>query len=490
MQARLAADPALASEAERLRRVLEGLRESAARDQAPVNAAVPADFWPRLQRRLELAATPRPARQIGWMAGVGATAALALAAALLFPIGLPMGPPGHSGGNAKLAKTNPPVKAGQTAQKDTVRPAVHPVPIIAAVPRPIPVPPPVQVAQAPPPTLTVSNPGPFAVPTPPDPVAARKPLPAALPLPPPAPANLAPVKLVPVKPVSAKVMADKPTLMASSRLNGLQNGDRAVSENAPLPASPLAFFDTPPPAPRLDQVTPLPLGTSAKAIPSADSVNGPGQMTAPIHSAAASQAVTKSDSGALPPPLPRDKPQAFVAPRFYVRARRMAGARKIAVPQTNSQAGDRAASDDGAPPAGQSLETWQAALSAAVQPPLWGENIGEQQVNQTLMATREAGQLDILRSRLEARREQSPQDLSVGRMLAAVYGFGFQSDLVLGERRRIVGLTGAGGEDWFALAQAEERVGNAQAARAAYRRALEAPVPPNSFHAALARQRE
>jgi len=138
----------------------------------------------------------------------------------------------------------------------------------------------------------------------------------------------------------------------------------------------------------------------------------------------------------------------------------------------------------------QALEAGEIRLSAAVQPPLWGESAGEQQANQTLMAVRQAGQLDLLRSRLEARRDQSPPDLVARRMLAAVYAFGFSGEQALQERRRVVGLTGAGGEDWFALAQAEEQAGNGQAAKAAYRRACESAVPLSAFHAGIARQRQ
>jgi len=136
-----------------------------------------------------------------------------------------------------------------------------------------------------------------------------------------------------------------------------------------------------------------------------------------------------------------------------------------------------------------SLDSWQAMLSAAVRPPLWGENEGDAQSGQALMAAREAGLMDDLRARLEARRTQSPRDLVTGRMLAALYDFSFPGEPALRERRRIVGLEGAGGEDWFALARAEERASNSTAARAAYRHALEAPTPPSSFHAAIARGR-
>ena len=133
------------------------------------------------------------------------------------------------------------------------------------------------------------------------------------------------------------------------------------------------------------------------------------------------------------------------------------------------------------------LDSEQSALAATMRPPLWGENEGEMQANQALISVRESGMLDDLRAHLEARRAQSPHDLVTGRMLAAVYESGFSSDLALHERRHIVGLEGAGGEDWYMLARAEERAGNGSAARAAYRRALESPIPPSSFHAAIAR---
>lgn len=135
------------------------------------------------------------------------------------------------------------------------------------------------------------------------------------------------------------------------------------------------------------------------------------------------------------------------------------------------------------------LDSAQAALASAVQPPLWGETAGEQQANQALLAVKEAGLLEDLRSRLEARRAQSPRDIGNARILAAVYEYGVSSEAALRERRRITGLEGATGEDWFVLAQREEQAGNTQAARAAYRRALESSPPPNAYHAAIARQK-
>ena len=128
-------------------------------------------------------------------------------------------------------------------------------------------------------------------------------------------------------------------------------------------------------------------------------------------------------------------------------------------------------------------------MAEAVALPLWGRNEGMQQSNETLTDLRELGLLDDLKANLEARRTQMPNDLAIGRMLASVYDFSGTADAARHERERIAGLDGANGEDFFQLAQSEERAGNADAARAAYRRALTAPVPPTGFHAAIARQK-
>lgn len=80
LEARLAADPALAAEAERLHRMVGGLRASASRTAPLESAQVPADLWPHLRARLVLdpAPAPRPRAHLWWVAGVGAPAAAAL----------------------------------------------------------------------------------------------------------------------------------------------------------------------------------------------------------------------------------------------------------------------------------------------------------------------------------------------------------------------------------------------------------------------------
>ncbi len=467
MQARLAVDPALASEAERLRRTMQQLREARAREHAPANATVPADLWPRLQRRLDPVPPPRPVRQIVWTAGVGATAALALAAALWLPLGQPRE-------NAKIAKTNPPGQAAVPKPLASLPPVALPAPVAVHHS--------VQVAQAETPQA-FSAPRPFAVPTPPASVASHELLPVVPPkraLTPVPPATL--TRPAALKPVPTP--AGQPTLMASRIDNGaMSNGamtnstmgngamTNSTMTNSTMTNSTISGDAVVNNRHAMLKAAPMPLSSPV--------VNAPAPAPAVIPPQAAAGAVS------LSPALPRDQPQpiAPASPRFEFSMRRMGGVRKAVVPQTAAPTQDTLT-------AAPSLDTWQAALSTAVQSPLWGEDAGASQANQALMSVRMAGQLDTLRGRLEARRAQSPQDISTGRMLAAIYDFGFQGDLGRRERQRIVGLAGAGGEDWFALAQAEARAGNAQEARAAYRRALESPLPPSSFHAAIARQRE
>ena len=132
----------------------------------------------------------------------------------------------------------------------------------------------------------------------------------------------------------------------------------------------------------------------------------------------------------------------------------------------------------------QTLDAWQASLAQAVQPPLLGQDMGVQQANQALMSARESGNLDALRERLEARRAQSPRDLTTARMLAAVYDFAFSAEAALHERRRLVTLDGATGEDWYALAEAEGHVGQRPGRAGGLPAGAGRPRPLSEFHAA------
>ena len=110
LEARLAADPALAAEAKRLARTLGGLRGAASRSLRPENASVPADLWPHLRARLVLDPVPRPRPRAWWLAGVGAPAAAALIVAAIW-----------------LPGWHPLVRP-ELASKTTARPTVAPAP--------------------------------------------------------------------------------------------------------------------------------------------------------------------------------------------------------------------------------------------------------------------------------------------------------------------------------------------------------------------------
>ena len=446
MVARLAADPALALEALRLRPLLEALRESKSHEAAapaPASSVVPGDLWLRLQDRLDPAPVRHPARQYGWLAGVGATAALAVIVALRLPQSMPtethaISPPVHvvpqaiprpltqpTEGVLKIAKTNPPpaVKALNVTINGSGLPP-HPAQIVSPTP--------------PPTTITNGVNDRFTAPSAPASTSStyrqRRPLTI--------PAPISAAGTAPALPQDNKARVAIANKASKVHITG------EVNVIGPPPTAPIAPTPAPAPMSALNNV----MQSASQA-----------QVSPPAAKPHLEERARQGDAAAMRPGVP------------YAKARVFNRTRMLPMSQ-------------GVVPA-VSLETEQAALSAALQAPLWGEDSGAAQANQALMAIREAGQLDTLRSRLEARREQSPLDISTGRMLAAVYEFGFQSDLSLRERRRIVEIAGAGGEDWFALALAEERAGNMAAAKADYHHAAESPAPLNSFHAAQARQR-
>ena len=430
MIARLGADPALALEAQRLRPLLEALRVSKSQEAAapaPASSIVPGDLWLRLQDRLDPAPVRRPARQLGWLAGVGATAALAVIVALRLPQSMP-------------TETHP------------LSPPVHAVP--QAVPRPL------------------NQPAEGVIKS-----AKTNPPPAAKAL------NVT---------INGSGLPPHPAQTVSPTLKSITNGvnNRFTAPSAPASTSttykqrrpltipaPISAAETAPALPQPDRAR-VAIANEASKVHIMGEVNvlGPHPVApivpppAPAPMSAQRDVLQNAYQAQVSPPAA--KPQAEEQPRqtHVFNRTRMLPMSQGAIPAA-------------------SLEAEQAALSAAVQAPLWGENSGAAQANQALMAVREAGLLDTLRSRLEARREQSPRDISIGRMLAAIYEFSFQSDSALRERRRIVGIAGAGGEDWFALALAEERAGNTAAAKTDYRHAAESSAPLNSFHAAQARQR-
>ena len=424
LEARLAVDPALADEARRLAQTLGGLRGAASRAPRPENASVPADLWPHLRARLVLDPAPRPRARAWWLAGVGAPAVAALIVAAFWLPGW------HSLPQPTLAPKPTLAPRPTSAPRPATTPkAVIPSTAVPVTPKPAPPPHPAisparSVKPAPVADVGTAKPGAAVL------NAAPPASPFDLPAPPAAvtPAPASRVRRAAVAPPAPMTVPTAPTAKAVA-----PQAPAAVTPSAPKPA-------LPPPS--------APLTATAGAAGLAGGA-APKETRNSADDAVSQRAKTQPD--AAPPGAPPSAPQMF------------------------------------APAAPGGLDSWQAALAAAVRPPHWGGDEGDAQANQALMAARESGQLDDLRARLEARRTQSPHDPVTGRMLAAVYDFGFSPESALRERRRVSGLEGADGEDWYALAQAEERAGNRAAARAAYQRALESAVPPSPFHAAIAR---
>jgi len=449
-EARLAADPALAAEAAQMRQTLNAVRGVAARTSKPA-AAVPADSWPRLKARLQTV----PVRRLSWAWLGGAGAAVAVAAGVLAVV-----LPGHH---------TPPVKSG---------------PLIAAAPRPVPITPPAdqavqkpaQVTQTAPPTKTPTGPL-----VPPNPNGLSDPF-LKLPVPPPRPGAPAAKSLPPVviNPVP------KPDKQIASRDTNGGRSPEVISPllpvpptTAPLPAAPPL---PPPPTPMTESPAPQAhFGRKLFAVPTPAAQPAPSAGSATAKGQIQAFSAENAPSAAVAPPAEPYKlpPPAAVIGGGFGGGPGRAMSRMAVPPRREPTSADNAAL----------LSAGTKSLAEAVAPSLWGRTEGMQQSNETLTDLREAGLLDDLRTTLEARRAQMPKDLATGRMLAAVYDFSGTADAARHERERIARLDGANGEDFFQLAQSEERAGNADAARAAYRRALTAPVPPTGFHAAIARQK-
>ncbi len=466
LESLLAADPALAAEAERLRRTRARLQ---AANTPPTNATPPADAWRRLRARLEPAPIPpRPVRA-WWLAGAGATAAAGLVAGTLWLPGL------HTPDVPRPARTPSALSSPHTL------PAA---PSAAHVAR----------ANTTPPATPMRERHALAAPgVPPAPPPKSKPLyAAAAPFALPTGGNVS-------GPMTGRVAVAHPVAPppAPSVVNGTFGNasgpmaGRVAAAPPAVPVPPPTVYDAPPAA--APALVPPPIAPTARDE-NGHGASVPGRND-PVSIASTSGQVqqrTKAqpNNSYQSPGLVFGQSKAAhheAAAHGEVMAKRRMFAHPV--PARASGAGAEAFAGN-TQNALDALDTWQSSLAAAMQPPLWGEDAGMQQANQALLAAKEAGALDDLRARLEARRTQSPRDIATGRMLAAVYDFGFASENALRERRRTAGLDGAGGEDWFALAQAEERAGNNAAARAAYRRALESRTPPAPFHAAVARQRE
>lgn len=458
VQARLAADPALTAEAERLRQTLGHLRRSAGREPNPTNASVPADLWPRLRQRLEPAPAPRRTAHFGWMAGVGAAAALALAAVWL-PIRhtqeqQPQPP------RIERSKPRPP-RVAQVPENERQR---SPLAVNSGGTRGAnssPTPPEARAGER----SSLSRWGagkPQSAPV----LSAHDPFAAP-------PKRMAKATIVPApSPAASKVIPpgapSRPTQMAA-RLSEDHHGDSAVgASHYDAPAtSGLDTRDSPPAPAAVVPAVPAPPPRIANGAAGAMMHGQDQSAPKPLPGGLGSQPQTFGSSS-LSTPLHRSR-----APRP---ALKIAPGVTVAGPLNDGNTG-------------QTLETWQNALAQALQKPLLGDTLGEQQANQALMAVQQGGALETLRARLEQKCHQSPRDLLAARMLAATYEFGGQSDAALRERRRLTALDGATGEDWFALAEAEGKASNSQAAREAYGRALAAPAPLSSQHAALAKQR-
>ena len=483
MDSRLAADPLLAAEADRLRRTLSGLRGSASRLGPAEHSEVPVTLWPRLKARLDDEVPQmvlKPRMQNWWLAGVGATAAAGMIVAAFWL-------PGWRA--PELAQTSQPVPAVSNMRPPVVAPRS------AAVP-----PPAVPAPKSTPPTLIANGAAKKLPVTPPQALITPQKV-ASVPAKPAAPEYSVgdPFALPPVPAYYTSPKASHPAAIGSvvdeQRRLKITGNVQSFNTTAPqlntLPRDRVAattYYAAP-------AAVPSPATAQAQKTQIA-AVNGAGGVGGGFLGGANQPAggliqhgQTQTEQTPTAPTVPAPK-MGKMAFRAFNNAAAQQNTPQGQNPQRFAAAPlGNAADAMNAFDAPQSVDTAQASLAAALQPPTWGETERVQQANQALMSVKMSGKLEELRVRLEARQAQSPSDIVTGRMLASVYEFGFSPENALRERRRITTLENAVGEDWFALAQLEEKRGNGQAARTAYRRALESSTPPTPFHAAIARGR-
>lgn len=454
LEARLAEDPGLAAELESLRRAEPRLRQMAAslRRTEPV-AAPGVSVWPRLREQLDAhPVRPRPAPAFWWAGGLCAASALVLAVISFHPWAHPLPHvtriADNSGGRSAPRVEFPRDNATETqmAKKLRLRAAHVAQARTAAHPRVA-----TALTQVPKPSgvvkTGVSAKRPAAVPPPLQYAATFD---SALPAPTHTPSHALKTRLL------------KPILMA--------DGAGAAKYTVPMPSNPVSTFATPgtavaSPAPARNQMADTNRITAR--LQSKNSVNVP--ITMP----------TTDNTGAVGGGTPNDSAragEANPAPATVLPERALAGA-----PAALTINGDTAPL------------TLRQRLERTVTPPLYGTAEGEQQEQRLLQDAQQAGALDILTAELEhgaiTANQAASQEAVAARLRAAIYEMTGDQDRALLERRDVVLLSSATGEDWFELAQTEARLGNADSAGKAYARALRATSPPlSAAHRAIARQ--
>lgn len=467
LEARLRADDALASELEALRAATERLRALAASDQT--TPAAPS-LWPGVRARLELQARPvrAPRRRLLWAGGLAASCALAAVAV----VALKPSP--------RLAPAAMPEAASSVASVPIVRPRAVSKKI--AVPMDA-----VKIAAAPrSKAAPVRRPDSLRF-------AQRAVVPPGTPLRPPLSRSAPSAPSVARSPARPAASTARPTLMASRDVGSESANAKDVPLGLSAESAPQVKTQASPVNPAGSAPGSRSFGGGASGKRSA--ADGSGAAGAAGREAQAPAAVkariNKDEIKAAPtvkPPALTVKPPAPLAETVSdgVRLNGLTQARQRQKADTNGLAlglwrrGETRLA----------LNGWQDALERAVKPPLYGDESGVKLASQTLQSVTDAGALDAFRQLLERRRTQLPRDVVLARLLAVVYDFSGDAARARDAWERVAKTGKASSQDWLQLAEAEDKMGDGEAAKAAYQRVLDAVGPSASKDAARKRLAE
>jgi len=402
LEARLAADPKLAADADTLRRITDTLRVSAASSTDHLEPTA-SPVWPAVRARLEAKPKARQQWRMAWSSAAGACAASLLVAALWLPT--------H------------PHRALPTPLPPSITPVVvAPAPTVATLP--------------------------------------EKP---------------APSTDQEIKALDSHRDPFRPSASVNNPLKASEKASQMVVQPAPngLPAMPGGGAETQAlgtPGASNEKMASRSQGGSFPSPTSASAVQGrPPREEKSNGFASLLPMAVQSETDTTPMsalPVPASERRALRPALLQARAAQILAA-------------------NGSLDAAQNR--WRTVLKTAVSPPLYGKESGGEFMQQTLQTVQANGLLESLRDDLAERQTLRPKDAALGRVLAAVYAYQQNPEETRRQLSRVAYSASATGEDWYQLALAETRRGEAAASRDACRQALK-HGDLSASHRAQARQ--
>lgn len=136
---------------------------------------------------------------------------------------------------------------------------------------------------------------------------------------------------------------------------------------------------------------------------------------------------------------------------------------------------------------GVAMDTWRDALMFELQSPTYGDEAATNQAEAILRTIRQTGNLMPFRAFVEHQVGPTSDELADWRILALLYMQQGLNEQAASVWRYITGTSDATGEDWYQLALVRQRLGDAQGARTAFQSAV-GTLPAASAHYQLAQE--